>query len=964
MKQTIFTEVQLKANYRHTDGVSHADRYSSMNVRELRNAIAAVRTNHPSQYATRAEHQFLSSINATCRNLPHTNEASLEARKIYFSYLMHFGLPAVFLTITPDDQRNYRIVLYALTSEERARLPDVNAENLSNDQILLEFKMRQSCRTATPGLCAEEYHRIMTLVIKHLFQWDEAAECSTGQGCFGELLAWCLATEEQGRKSLHGHFLLFLKNWQGLMSRVQRKWGSITKMRNAQNELISFCASISSARLFAQFEPPFGELCEHPIYKHECVQSRSKKRMKYTCKGVDEQLLRNMRHKKKCRQHNGHIATCLKCNAEITVNDIVTSALRHHLGSDEYEFGASSKKLEHYVYASQQDVNWYKRSAKEVATRYFVNNVMVNIHSPFHATRCFKKGCECYANLPELPSEHNTLHFKDESDEWFDYKGNQKRRYMFRFSPKRNIEDVFMNVHSPVLTKAFASNTNVLAGMNGPVVFYVTGYQAKQQQKEERSAFTKVSETLCKIINRQAEEETSDVPPHQQGFRRLLAGIYAHTNAHIMAAPMAHFLSLHGSRFRFLHHSNFLPVIGIESYLLGENTTGIVRTIAGKSAWYHKAMDYVFRPHELETMSLLNFFQQVKSMRNAETKKQGIEETFEFDEAHPFKNAYSIVYREKECVAIFPWNWIGSTSEFQDSLIKNIHHSHKEYAKREEYCRRFLMLFIPFRSLNDLLDNRSSYQEAFQAKVWSNGIDEDVKNFANNIQDIHNSLRVDMPVNMLTDRTDLDEEEEIENQSHEHNTSEQEAQILATIVETFAATANQTIPMLTTAMDITPRFIGLMEKVPTEAMVNNDEAFTRNTIVFECAAAQTRPNDRTEIHVPHRFVLSIAELNTLVYRTLIDSNLVGMETKNQVSNATGSKKSIVQWGRNDGLDVNQQIAFEILVATYVLTFHEDATGNGMVRNNSLLKKLARQRSCKNERLRMFITGPAGAGKCE
>ena len=89
-----------------------------------------------------------------------------------------------------------------------------------------------------------------------------------------------------------------------------------------------------------------------------------------------------------------------------------------------------------------------------------------------------------------------------------------------------------------------------------------------------------------------------------------------------------------------------------------------------------------------------------------------------------------------------------------------------------------------------------------------------------------------------------------------------------------------------------------------------------------------------------------------------------METKNQVSNATGSKKSIVQWGRNDGLDVNQQIAFEILVATYVLTFHEDATGNGMVRNNSLLKKLARQRSCKNERLRMFITGPAGAGKCE
>ena len=195
MKETIFNGVRLQANYRHSDGVSFGERFGSLKSQQLQRSISAVRTNHTSQYSTGAEHQFLRSINATCRNLPHSNEASLEARKIYFSYLMHFGLPAVFLTITPDDQRNYRIVLYALSKASRSSLPHVNVQNMNDDEIITEFKIRQRCRTSNPGLCAEEYHRIVTLVLKHLFQWDETKQCSTGQGCFAKLLAWCLATE-------------------------------------------------------------------------------------------------------------------------------------------------------------------------------------------------------------------------------------------------------------------------------------------------------------------------------------------------------------------------------------------------------------------------------------------------------------------------------------------------------------------------------------------------------------------------------------------------------------------------------------------------------------------------------------------------------------------------------------------------------------------------------------------------
>jgi hypothetical protein len=39
---------------------------------------------------------------------------------------------------------------------------------------------------------------MMELVIKRLFNWDTATQTSKGMGLIGEVLVWCLTTEEQG----------------------------------------------------------------------------------------------------------------------------------------------------------------------------------------------------------------------------------------------------------------------------------------------------------------------------------------------------------------------------------------------------------------------------------------------------------------------------------------------------------------------------------------------------------------------------------------------------------------------------------------------------------------------------------------------------------------------------------------------------------------------------------------------
>ena len=120
---------------------------------------------------------------------------------------MMFRLPAIFLTINPDDLRNYRIVVYAMVGKE-CTSGSVDQKDLSDDDIVADFKIRKDARLNHPGLCAEEYKCIVALVIKHLFNWDMDKQTSNGVGLFAEVLAFCLATEEQGCKSLHGHFLL------------------------------------------------------------------------------------------------------------------------------------------------------------------------------------------------------------------------------------------------------------------------------------------------------------------------------------------------------------------------------------------------------------------------------------------------------------------------------------------------------------------------------------------------------------------------------------------------------------------------------------------------------------------------------------------------------------------------------------------------------------------------------------
>jgi len=135
-------------------------------------------------------------------------------------------------------------------------------------------------------------------------------------------------------------------------------------------------------------------------------------------------------------------------------------------------------------------------------------------------------------------------------------------------------------------------------------------------------------------------------------------------------------------------------------------------------------------------------------------------------------------------------------------------------------------------------------------------------------------------------------------------------------------------------------------------------------------------NSSKKRYLSERFCSTRHNLNTLAMKTTImrtQTNEGVDTTEKEIVNANGTWQSILKWGQNERLDDDQQTAFEILAATYVLSFSDEAIIDAMSSETSnvvfeerrkVLLQLARKSADSDSPLCMFVTGPAGAGKCK
>jgi 6-pyruvoyl-tetrahydropterin synthase len=417
---------------------------------------------------------------------------------------------------------------------------------------------------------------------------------------------------------------------------------------------------------------------------------------------------------------------------------------------------------------------------------------------------------------------------------------------------------------------------------------------------------------------------------------------------------MAHYITLHDSRFRRSHDHSFVPVFGLEKFLDDEEMVMTFKKVGKQQKAVHRYMDFTYRPAAFEDMCAYQFFEEIEVDYKAKFPKD--KESFELQEAHPMAETKVAIYRQCEAVPVFGWSWLPST-EGLGPLLEPVSETHPFWAKREEYCKRFLILFYPFRDRGDLLSGDvANYQEKFRAVIPD--IDERMLEVANNIQNISNSLKSKMPGNILLDSTDL-EEEIAADKEHQSNGEDNDYTNLLSDMQSYLTSigGDGSDNMTEEATAFEPNFATYTNA--GEVITSDEEAFA-----YINTTAIPADDENTNTQKPERrWHTTTAELNTLLMTTRT------VTTENQHTPVDGSADSIIQYGRDRQLDPEQQLAFQIITATYVLTFFEEAVSDPIVNfprvdeERAKLNLLAKPLNPEStDHLRLFVTGPAGAGK--
>jgi len=81
----------------------------------------------------------------------------------------------------------------------------------SEEDCIADFMLRKDARISYPGACSLEFQSVMQILTECLLRWDTKTQTAKGKGILGTVVAFAGADEEQGRKTLHRHWQIWVK---------------------------------------------------------------------------------------------------------------------------------------------------------------------------------------------------------------------------------------------------------------------------------------------------------------------------------------------------------------------------------------------------------------------------------------------------------------------------------------------------------------------------------------------------------------------------------------------------------------------------------------------------------------------------------------------------------------------------------------------------------------------------------
>ena len=452
---------------------------------------AGIAHNRGSFGGTTASRKYLKYVRNVAGSLPHSNESSGKAQMKMEAMCHNLGAPQVFLTITPDDDNSFLLQAFSACYIDG---DSTSVDILSDEDLRKKATARTTLRLKYPGISALVFEEVLEVIMEEAVGWDCKENRPNGKtGLFGSCFACTYVVEEQGRKSLHAHIMLWIRELKTLFKRLD---SNLNKERETiASKIADRFDTVASTGLIPTCTATKRKL--QIATDHKCEVVNKKQRM--LPKLVPEQQLRNLRHKDGFRSVRGVFATCPHCTAGQFTNE---QLIERYLIEGEQIKGLNkypdpgTRRL-HAMFVEHQKPG--SEDLDPIVIRAAYNN-----HLSCHLPTCFRcnkkrkrKGrgekdnsragrdlcpedVECRLRLPDLPRKRSKL---EESDTRYSYSydGARQKKHFYKMKVKRNQYDVFQNVSCfPVSeSKIGIGNSNVSFLFPGPILPYICKYQMK-----------------------------------------------------------------------------------------------------------------------------------------------------------------------------------------------------------------------------------------------------------------------------------------------------------------------------------------------------------------------------------------------------------------------------------------------------------------------------------------------------
>lgn len=294
-------------------GKSLAEKISQMTVHDIKKAateLSSQQQNNEKCVTSTTASSFLKSVSTSCKVMGHTTEAAKEARRKVYALTEYFGTHSIFFTVTPDDECTFIVRMYA-NMGRKTYIPKCDC---SEEECIADFKLRAKTRTKYPGACSIYYQSVLQGVYE-ILGWDLHKNRKKGVGIFGEPIAIMRADEEQNRHTLHGHFLIWIKNFDKVISELFHS--DLTRREEARMKLSKYVERV--------FCSDYGYDEALPVIHEDCQTSLPVSEL--FVESNDKQVLRDARHKIGSVETGGNILHCTQCNVEVSTQEVFDSVL-------------------------------------------------------------------------------------------------------------------------------------------------------------------------------------------------------------------------------------------------------------------------------------------------------------------------------------------------------------------------------------------------------------------------------------------------------------------------------------------------------------------------------------------------------------------------------------------------------------------------------------------------------------